>query len=85
MEEKRKRGGDVEEDAEKGEKWKSVFSAETVKGKQVEVQQACWTSTCSTPSPAFSTSCKSGAVIGLGTARCPTAAYPMSPVKRGYT
>lgn len=37
----------------------------------------------SPPRPARSTSCSGGAAIGLGTARCPAAACPMSPVKRG--
>lgn len=61
------KGGDVEEDA--GESGKVLLA-----GKWVEAPLL---------SPALSTSCTGGAVIGLGTAWCPAAAYPMSPVKRG--
>lgn len=70
------RGGDVEKDAGRGEE--KVVLAGAVKGKWVEVQALG-----SPPRPACSTSCISGAVIGLGTVRCPAAVCPMSPVKRG--
>lgn len=63
----KEKGGDVEEDV--GESGKVLLA-----GKWVEAPLL---------SPALSTSCTGGAVIGLGTPWRLTAAYPMSPVKRG--